>query len=109
MDYEGASMIGSEMTKHETQDGVSPGFAHAVWEGLLRSGQKTLPCEFIYDADGSQLFQEICVLPEYYPTRCEMAIIEERCHEIAGLCGNRVTIVEMGAGSATKTRPILNS
>jgi L-histidine N-alpha-methyltransferase len=89
--------------------GASTAFANAVRVGLLGDQAKTLPCEFIYDAQGSQLFDEICALPEYYPSRCEIAIIEERSNEIAALCDARVAVVEMGAGSATKTRLILNS
>jgi dimethylhistidine N-methyltransferase len=84
-------------------------FADAVRQGLIEGRKKTLPCQFIYDAHGSQIFEEICILPEYYPTRCEIEIIAQRSDEIAALCGSRVAVVEMGAGSATKTRSILSS
>jgi dimethylhistidine N-methyltransferase len=76
---------------------------------LLRRRNKVLPCRFIYDAYGSEIFEEVCILPEYYPTRCELEIIEQRSDAIAALCGSHVTVVEMGAGSATKTRRVLNS
>jgi dimethylhistidine N-methyltransferase len=96
------------MTEDKRQH-VSIEFSQAVKDGLLRRRNKVLPCRFIYDAHGSEIFEEVCVLPEYYPTRCELEIIEARSDEIAALCGSRVTVVEMGAGSATKTRCVLNS
>ena len=57
-------------------------FAAAVIDGLSRP-QKTLPCRFFYDARGSELFEEITRLPEYYPTRTEAAILEAHAAEMA--------------------------
>jgi dimethylhistidine N-methyltransferase len=93
----------------EARRGVLSDFARAVRRGLLKDKRKTLPCKFIYDEHGSQLFEEICTLPEYYPTRCELEVISQRSDEIASLCGPRVAVVELGSGSSTKTRQILNS
>jgi dimethylhistidine N-methyltransferase len=82
-------------------------FADAVKDGLLNTGSKRLPCQFIYDEVGSKLFEEICLLPEYYPTRCELSIIKARSTEIAALCAPQTAVVEMGPGNAQKTRFIL--
>ena len=55
----------------------------------LRSDPKQLPAKLFYDERGSQLFDQICELPEYYPTRTERAIMMENAEEIAGLIGSR--------------------
>ena len=78
-----------------------------VVEGLSRE-QKALPPKFFYDRRGSELFEQITRLPEYYPTRTERALLE-RCAPIwVGAVGAR-TLVELGAGSAAKTRTILDA
>lgn len=78
-----------------------------VIEGL--SGQpKSLPPKYFYDERGSQLFEQICELPEYYPTRTEMAIFKEYSEAIARLTGP-CEIAELGSGSATKTRILLSA
>ncbi|MEM7519313.1 MAG: L-histidine N(alpha)-methyltransferase, partial [Planctomycetota bacterium] len=59
-------------------------FGRMVREGLS-SDEKSLPCRFLYDARGSELFEKICGLPEYYPTRCEAEILKDRSAEIAKL------------------------
>jgi dimethylhistidine N-methyltransferase len=65
--------------------------------------------KYFYDAAGSQLFERICELPEYYPTRTELAILRERAGEIAGLAGSHAEIVEFGAGSLRKVRLLLDA
>jgi dimethylhistidine N-methyltransferase len=89
---------------------VSEQLASAVSEGLL-SRPKWLPSWLFYDAAGSQLFNRITELPEYYLTRTERAIFAKHCDEIIGLAanGDALRIVELGAGSADKTRLLLNS
>lgn len=79
-----------------------------VRSGLLRDGQKELPPTYFYDAHGSQLFDEITRLPEYYPTRAEHALLQERATEIIGLTGAR-SLAELGAGTATKSRILLRA
>jgi|DewCreStandDraft_3_1066083.scaffolds.fasta_scaffold00769_4 L-histidine N-alpha-methyltransferase len=86
-------------------------FAHDVREGLTAS-PKHLPCRYFYDREGSLLFEAICALPEYYLTRAERAILEAHAGEIlARGFGERVsdpiTLVELGSGSATKTRLLI--
>lgn len=81
--------------------------AEDVLDGLTRPF-KELPPKHFYDARGAQLFDRICELPEYYPTRCERAILGERAEEIAELTG-AVELVELGSGTAAKTRVLLDA
>jgi dimethylhistidine N-methyltransferase len=74
----------------------------------LRHSPKTLPCKFFYDARGSQLFDQICDLDEYYLTRTEISILRENITEIAELCGPLCRLVELGSGSSRKTRLLLD-
>ncbi len=69
---------------------------------------KRWPCRFLYDSAGSQLFEKICQLDEYYPTRTETAILDRNIEEIVTLCGSRCLLLELGSGSSTKTRILLN-
>jgi dimethylhistidine N-methyltransferase len=81
-------------------------FATAVLDGL--SGpQKSLPCRFFYDARGSELFEEITRLPEYYPTRAETAILERHAAEMAEAVPVGGVLVELGSGSSLKTEILL--
>jgi L-histidine N-alpha-methyltransferase len=81
--------------------------AEDVLDGLTRPF-KELPPKHFYDARGSELFDAICELPEYYPTRTERAILTERAEEIAELTGAG-ELVELGSGSADKTRVLLTA
>ncbi|RDV36654.1 L-histidine N(alpha)-methyltransferase [Bradymonadaceae bacterium TMQ3] len=81
-------------------------FLADVVDGLTRS-QKYLPCKYLYDDRGSQLFNAICELPEYYPTRTELALTERFAPEIAQRIGESANLIELGAGSGTKTRALL--
>lgn len=81
-------------------------FAHEVLEGL-RSSPRTLPCKYFYDERGSDLFDRICELPEYYPTRTELEIMQSRAQHIAAALGPECTIVEFGSGTGLKTRLLL--
>jgi uncharacterized SAM-dependent methyltransferase len=82
-------------------------FEAAVLNGLSRS-RKAIPCKFLYDQRGSKLFDEICRLPEYYPTRTEIGILEDRAPAIAGLMGAGVQLIELGSGSSHKIRVLLD-
>ena len=82
------------------------GFLGEAVAGLSRPA-KTLPCKFLYDEEGSKLFNEICELEEYYPTRTENQILRDNINEIAGLIGSQCRLVEFGSGSSTKTRHLL--
>ncbi|MEX0886349.1 MAG: L-histidine N(alpha)-methyltransferase [Phycisphaeraceae bacterium] len=65
-----------------------------------------LPCKYLYDAHGSALFDRICDLPEYYPTRTELAIMGDHAREMAAALGPDVALVEIGSGASRKT-PLL--
>jgi L-histidine Nalpha-methyltransferase len=78
-----------------------------VFTGLT-SEPKELPPKWFYDARGSDLFDRITRLPEYYPTRCERSILEERAAEIAELSGAD-TLVELGCGTSEKTHLLLEA
>ena len=76
-------------------------------DGLTRPF-KELPPKHFYDARGAELFDRICELPEYYPTRTERAILDDRAEEIAELTG-AVELVELGSGTASKTRVLIEA
>ena len=89
---------------------LAPGeesFREAILIGLGKR-QKEIPCRFLYDARGSALFEAICELPEYYPTRTETAILEESAAEIATLIGPGCQLVEFGSGASRKVRTLLH-
>ncbi len=82
--------------------------AAEVLQGLSRPN-KSLPPKLFYDERGSALFEEITRLPEYYPTRTEAAILKANADDICSRMGSDVAVSELGAGTATKTRILLNS
>ncbi|MGB7044405.1 MAG: L-histidine N(alpha)-methyltransferase [Methylocella sp.] len=82
-------------------------FAESVIEGLSKP-RKSLPCQFFYDARGSELFEEITRLPEYYPTRTEIAILDAHAAEIVSRVDDGAVLVEFGSGSSRKTEILLS-
>ena len=87
--------------------GVEDEFSLSVIEGLSKT-RKTLPCRYFYDARGSELFEEITRLPEYYPTRTETGILAEYAAEITDGIGDGGLLVEFGSGSSLKTEILLD-
>lgn len=83
-------------------------FETAVVTGLSGT-PKTLPCKFFYDLEGSRLFDLICELPEYYPTRTEIVLLETRAVEMAALMGPHCHVIEFGSGSSIKIKTLLNA
>jgi L-histidine N-alpha-methyltransferase len=81
--------------------------AEDVLDGLTRPF-KELPPKHFYDARGAELFDRICELPEYYPTRAERRILQESAVELAASTG-AVELVELGSGTASKTRVLLDA
>ncbi|MEX1023941.1 MAG: L-histidine N(alpha)-methyltransferase, partial [Planctomycetota bacterium] len=86
---------------------VERSFADEVAEGLAAT-PRWLPTRFLYDAEGSRLFEAITNLPEYYPTRTEAAILAEHADSIVQRVG-RVTLVELGSGYSVKTAHLLRA
>ena len=89
-------------------DASGESFAEAVAAGL-GAKPKTLPCRFFYDERGSLLFEEITRLDEYYPTRVEREILEINAGQIAKSVGLGPELVELGSGSAAKTRLLIRA
>ena len=81
-------------------------FGHAVIAGLSKS-QKMVPARYFYDRRGSELFEEITRLPEYYPTRTETALLKTHAPSIARLAGMGRPLIEFGSGSSAKTPIVL--
>ncbi|TMG78511.1 MAG: L-histidine N(alpha)-methyltransferase, partial [Betaproteobacteria bacterium] len=83
-------------------------FRRDVVEGLSRP-QKALPPKYFYDAVGSELFERICRLREYYPTRTELAITKKQLRDIARFAGKRTALLEYGSGESLKTRLLIGA
>lgn len=95
------------LTRTLPEDATDAALRADVLDGLTRT-PKTLPPKWFYDARGSELFERITELPEYYPTRAEREILVGRAGEIAAASGAR-TLVELGSGSSDKTRHLLDA
>lgn len=95
------------VTRTLPEDATEAALRADVLHGLTRT-PKTLPPKWFYDAHGSELFDRITELPEYYPTRAEREILLGRAGEIAAASGAR-TLVELGSGSSDKTRHLLDA
>ena len=96
------------MTAFRSPEVARSPIAEEVLEGLSATPRK-LPPKLFYDAQGSHLFEHITELPEYYLTRTERAIFEAHAVEIIGQAGSNLTLVELGAGSASKTRILIEA
>jgi L-histidine N-alpha-methyltransferase len=83
-------------------------FAEEVQAGL-GADPKTLPYRFLYDEEGSRLFEAICEVPEYYLTRAEREILAQRSDEIAARVAGGASLVELGSGNASKTRLLIEA
>jgi L-histidine N-alpha-methyltransferase len=81
-------------------------FLEDVLMGLARP-QKTLPAKYFYDRRGCELFEQICDLPEYYPTRTELAIMQDHLDEMVKFLGPECQLIEFGSGSSRKTRLLI--
>jgi dimethylhistidine N-methyltransferase len=88
--------------RYEDRKPAKASFLEDVLAGLS-SSPKTLPPKYFYDERGSHLFDAICELPEYYPTRTELAMLKACGTEIASRVGPDAAVVEYGSGSGTKT------
>jgi L-histidine Nalpha-methyltransferase len=95
------------LDRHLTPDDMRAALEADVRDGLTAT-PKTLPPKWFYDARGSQLFDAITRLPEYYPTRRERVVLEEHADDIAALSGADV-LVELGSGTSEKTMLLLDA
>ncbi|KPI27455.1 methyltransferase [Actinobacteria bacterium OV320] len=95
------------ITRTLPEDATDAALRADVQRGLTDT-PKTLPPKWFYDAHGSELFERITELPEYYPTRAEREILVDRAGEIAAAAGAR-TLVELGSGSSEKTRYLIDA
>ncbi|HUX66468.1 MAG TPA: L-histidine N(alpha)-methyltransferase [Terriglobales bacterium] len=86
-----------------------PAMAAEVRAGLLRPGQKTLPCKYFYDAVGSTLFEAICALPEYGLAAADAGLIGSHAEAMVARFGAGTVVAELGSGNAQKTRWLLEA
>src|SRR5262245_53508199 len=87
-------------------DEPTSAFARDVIGDLSRAPKRLSP-KYFYDSTGSELFEQITVLPEYYPTRTELAILRDHGPAISAFIPEGAALVEFGAGSTTKVRLLL--
>jgi dimethylhistidine N-methyltransferase len=85
---------------------ADPAFRSDVLAGLS-APIRAVPARWLYDRRGSELFEAITRLPEYYPTRTETALLERHCGEVARIAGSGAAVIEFGSGASTKTRILL--
>lgn len=97
-----------ERDRDSSQPTADPAFRRDIIQGLSRSPKSTPPIWF-YDRRGSELFEDITQLAEYYPTRVETAMLAAHCAEVGALTGPGRAVVEFGAGSAIKTPHLLSA
>jgi L-histidine Nalpha-methyltransferase len=93
---------------HLPPGGPLSGMAADVRAGLTKPFKELSP-RYFYDRRGSELFEQITELPEYYPTRCEREILQRHAREICAAAGDPATLIELGSGSAAKTRVLLDA
>jgi dimethylhistidine N-methyltransferase len=95
------------LAKAHRVDEKTSAFARDVIEDLSQHPKRLSP-KYFYDAAGSELFEQITRLPEYYPTRTELSILQDRGSEISAIIPKNAALVEFGAGATTKVRLLLN-
>ncbi|MBN9040680.1 MAG: dimethylhistidine N-methyltransferase [Rhizobiales bacterium 62-47] len=96
----------SALAKGQQLDPQTSAFATDVLDGLAKQPKQLSP-KYFYDVTGSELFEQITVLPEYYPTRTELGILRDRGAEIAAILPPHAALIEFGAGATTKVRLLL--
>jgi dimethylhistidine N-methyltransferase len=97
-----------DMAKAAQQNIVQDAELDELLDGL-RQPEMTISPKYFYDERGSQLFEEITRLPEYYPTETELGIMRDNIDEIAELVGRQASLIEYGSGSSLKTRILLEN
>lgn len=107
MDVRRCTFGGGYLMLDSKDKGADDQFLSDVIQGLSQT-QKTLAPKYFYDATGSALFDKICALDEYYPTRTEVGLLSDRAGEIAELVDGQ-HLIEFGSGSSVKIRILLNA
>src|SRR5258705_11998625 len=97
------------MSSQTTQQLVLSDFAVDVRDGLRKAGQRELQSKYLYDEVGSELFEAICLLPEYGLTRADARLLQTHAQEIVGRLPSPIHVAELGSGSGKKTRWILEA
>lgn len=100
------SSLAALTTANDTAPDVADDRAEIL--GGLKAEQKTISPKYFYDQRGSELFDAICALPEYYPTRTELKLMQRHLPEVARLAGPKAAVIEFGAGSNLKVRKLLD-
>ena len=101
------NMHAAALAKAHRFDEKTTAFAGDVIDDLSQHPKRLSP-KYFYDATGSELFEQITLLPEYYPTRTELGILGDRGREISAIIPKGSALVEFGAGATTKVRLLLN-
>src|SRR6267378_2533705 len=92
-----------------TEQAARTEFIREVRAGLGKSGQKQLPCTYLYDEIGAALFEAITLLPEYGLTRADARLLENHSSELAERLPDSMVVAELGSGSGQKTRWVLEA
>jgi dimethylhistidine N-methyltransferase len=103
------AILGIEVSEMIARELIAPPPCAFEVEQGLTSSPKSLPPKLFYDQRGSELFEDITQLPEYYPTRTELTILCDRSRDILAAAGQGLTLVELGAGTAAKTTTLLRA
>jgi len=105
-----AALLRLSSARHAADSARVPGHGAVRAQALagLLATPKTLPASLFYDAAGARLFERICEVPEYYPTRTEIAILERCAGEVAERAGPRAALIEYGSGAGVKVRYLLD-
>src|ERR1051326_1808078 len=104
-----AALLVSPIARSQiAQERRNPGALEEVLRGLSARPRR-LPPKLFYDAAGSRLFDQITETPEYYPTRTERAMLQDFAGEMVRQAGKNLTLIELGAGSASKTQLLIQA
>jgi dimethylhistidine N-methyltransferase len=102
-------MLLEQDASYRPADAVDPAFRADVLNGLADTARRAIPARWFYDRAGSELFEQITELPEYYPTRTETALLAAHCGEVGRIAGAGRAVVEFGSGSSAKTPHLLRA
>ena len=102
-------MLLEQDAPHVSASTADPAFRADVLRGFSDTARRAIPARWFYDRHGSELFERITALPEYYPTRIETALLAAHCGEVGEIARPGRAVVEFGSGSSVKTPHLLNA